>query len=261
MNQIQRISDLHCHILPGIDDGAEDEEESRMLLAAQMRDGVKQIVFTPHFYADQMPLETFLEKRAQAKEKIEQEYQYLHIEGKLGAEVHLLPQLNELDCEKLCIENTRYLLVEWPMVTYPLWGEEVIDTLLEKGICPIFAHIERYEYFWRNPERLKKYLLKGCLCQVNGTTLLQKELQKRTLEWIREGYVHFICSDAHSVRKRPPQLRKALDVIDEKIGEREMEHLLKNADAVFHGEELPKVQDREEKKKVSFWGWIKGRRK
>ncbi len=237
--ELPPISDLHCHILPAVDDGASDLEMSRALLEREAEQRVGQILFTPHFYGDRMTLPDFLERRRHAAELVGPICQELGISYACGAEVRMVPELMDLDPEKelrsLAMADTGFFLLEWPFYGFPIWGDEVVNRVWDAGRTPIFAHIERYDFFFHAPERLETYLEDGVLCQLNASTLLEKQTQRHALRLIKNGSVQLIASDAHNLKGRPPLLEEAYRVVERRLGEKSVNRLRENADAVFHG--------------------------
>lgn len=229
------LSDLHCHILPGVDDGAKNIEESQALLASEHAQGIRQIMFTPHFYPSKMDMQHFLQRRYNAFEQIYQLCGAYHIDCGIGAEVHMDIRLRDMDLRAFALGDTPYLLLEWPFSSYPLWGNDVVKAALSQGLRPVFAHIERYEYLWNEPEELEHYIKNGVLCQVNADTILSKRTQKQAMRLIKQGYVHFLSSDAHNMRSRTPKLEQAFEKIEKHLGSSACERLITNADSVFHG--------------------------
>ena len=235
------ITDLHCHILPGIDDGASSVEEAEKLLLDQAAQGVRQITFTPHFYAEKNTVDSFLSQRGAALDKIKEICTQNGISYSIGAEVYMSMRLLDMDIDLLRLENTDYMLLEWRFDCYPLWGKEIIKKCMSLGIRPIFAHIERYDYFWNDTARLSEYIDKGALCQINAETLLNKKLKKRAYHLIKRGYVHIVSSDCHNIDKRPPKLGEAYGDIVKKLGQSKAEKLLDNANKVFNGNNVKAV--------------------
>ncbi len=229
-------TELHCHILPGVDDGAKDLTDTLNLLDREKEQGVKQIAFTPHFYADRMELADFLERRKTAEDAVKIPCERRGISFLCGAEVRMVPELLDMDLKDLALADTGYFLLEWPFYGFPIWGDEVVDKIYATGNTPIFAHIERYDYFTGSLDRLIPYLEDGVLMQVNAGSLLKKETQKQVLRLIRAGYVQLIASDAHNLDHRPPLLSDAYEVVSRKLGEKTAVRLKENADDVFHGQ-------------------------
>ena len=115
------ITDLHTHILPGIDDGAKDPEESWLLLNAQVKQGVSRIVFTPHFNITRNSVESFIVNRENSLKRMLNNCKFgsLELDYHLGAEVFFSIDLVKADLQSLCINDTRYILVELPMEKKP----------------------------------------------------------------------------------------------------------------------------------------------
>ena len=233
-----KLTDLHCHILPGIDDGAADLAAATALLKEQKEQGVTQIVFTPHFWSWQKTIHQFARDRYNAAVLLAPVLDDLGIEWGAGAEVRMTDDLLKMDLKPLNFVGTDYFLLEWPFTQFPLFGREVVDRVWETGYTPIFAHIERYDYFWSNPSRLDEYIDEGVICQINPGILLKSDSRKYALKMIKDGYVHVLSSDAHSMEKRPPHLKAAYQIVEMNLGRRTAEKLKRNADLIFHGQEI-----------------------
>ena len=141
------ICDIHCHILPGMDDGCRSVEESAQVMQLSLAGGVTKMVATPHYDPNE-PVEQFLARREESEQTLRQ---YL-AEQKLdvpdfccGAEVAYIQGISQMEgLERLCLGNSRYLLLELPRT---VWTGEVVrdlDNLHLRGMIPILAHMERY---------------------------------------------------------------------------------------------------------------------
>ena len=125
------MTDLHCHILPGIDDGARDVETAIALLSMEKEQGVDKIVFTPHFRCDDIGLDEFLEARDSAfnllMDSLPSDLKS-SFDFKLGAEVYFSPTLSRVDFSKLCFTDTSYMLVELPFTSgvRPAFLDEIL---------------------------------------------------------------------------------------------------------------------------------------
>ena len=235
-----KLTDLHCYILPGIDDGAQNPDISGALLLSEQQQGIRQIMFTPHFYAHDLKVEDYCRHRNAAYESMKETIGRLGLVTALGAEVRMDEELFDIDFSDLRMGDSRYLLLEEPFLsgTFPLWGEEIVDILLRQGLSPIFAHIDRYDYFFGDEERLYHFLEKGCLFQVNADSCISRRRSPRVYELMRAGLVHMIGSDAHNPEKRPCNLKSAMEGIEKKLGSNTAEFLMENADAIFHDREV-----------------------
>ena len=212
--------DLHTHILPGIDDGAQTIEDSLDLLRIQIACGVDTVALTPHFKLSASEQQDFLERRQIAYNALcaAVEKHGLPIKLILGTEV-MFTNLLELDLDPLCYEGTKTILVELPMDRQPLYTQDILYRIQLDGYTPLIAHAERYKYFSRSPDILEKLTRSGALIQVNANGLLKPgKTRRRILKMISSGYVHVLATDTHSVEMRPPKLDKAVKVIEKKLG-------------------------------------------
>lgn len=234
------LTDIHCHILPGIDDGAKDADMSGALLLSEMQQGVSQILFTPHYYADEISVEGFAARRGEALERMREAIERLGLKTALGAEVRMQEELIGMDLSPLRMGDTPYLLLEFPFLagTYPLWSELIVGQLLDRGIRPVFAHIDRYEYFMNDTEKLDHFLDMGCIFQVNADSVISRRRAPAVYELMKAGYVHVLGSDAHSPEKRPANLNSAVDRVESRLGSGMAAFLTENADAIFRGEKV-----------------------
>jgi len=209
--------DLHCHILPNIDDGPSLVADSVDMCKTAITDGITDIIATPHYLNGRHDVS--LEKRDLYLEKINI---FLHKSGlKLrihpGLEVRLIPKLAKVtpNIHKLCINKSRYILIELPD-TIPHTLEEELYEIQLKGYVPILAHPERYGYIQRNPDFLMHLVSTGVLSQITAQSLLGKfgENCRRCAELlVHNRTAHFVASDAHSCFDRPPLLSAAKDRI------------------------------------------------
>lgn len=210
--------DLHCHVLPAIDDGSESLEQSIEFCRVAFEDGVTTLVATPHqkpgVYDN--PPETIRQKvldlRATLKESD------LAVEIVEGAEVYCTPDLAVLVREKKVTtinQAGRYLLLELSYQQAPLRIEETIFQLKLAGVTPILAHPERIAYFVEEISRLENLVRLGCLTQVTGDALLGKfgeRARDYTFRMMERNLAHIISSDAHDPVYRPPILSRAREV-------------------------------------------------
>ena len=166
------MTDLHCHILPNIDDGAKDVSISLRLLEKEYADGVRNIAFTSHFNSEWTTPDAFLQKRAAAYETLTAALptgpEAMQFRFKLGCEVYFSPKLCELDAKALCIGDTSYMLVEFPTTHKPHFIRQTFALLQEQGVLPLIAHIERYPYVLEDPTLLYNWVATGAYVQINA---------------------------------------------------------------------------------------------
>lgn len=214
--------DVHCHILPGVDDGAATEEESCMMAALAVESGITDIVATPHCNVPGTPdhyAGSALTDRLNALQALlEREKIPLRLHS--GMEVYMTSEVPELLRRKqlMTLAGSRYLLVEFDFDEDPFWAEEMVTALRSEGVVPVVAHPERY-YFMQDERRyLLRWIRMGCLLQVNKGSLFGMfgRRASETAHWCLEtGCLHCIGSDAHSPYRRTTRLRDIWEYIAE----------------------------------------------
>lgn len=209
--------DWHTHILPNMDDGSRDTEESIALLRMQASQGIDTVVATPHFYANDGSVESFLDRRRRAFESLKPAL----FEGLpmivLGAEVKYYQGISRMESlSALRMEGTRLLLLEMPVTA---WTESMIRELEEmsRNTPVILAHIERY-YRLQKQSVWERLLASGVLMQANADFFVSLASRRKALSLLREGHIHFVGSDCHNVLSRPPRIGQAYECIQKKLG-------------------------------------------
>ncbi|MDE5976897.1 MAG: capsular biosynthesis protein, partial [Turicibacter sp.] len=235
--------DLHCHILPGIDDGSKDIEETLEMARIAASEGVHHIICTPHYipYSDYYNKAQVEELVVQVNEKLAQENIKLTLSA--GHEVYMTPDLLDLvkNEEVSTLNGSKYLLIEFPMNEIPSYAEDIFYELKLMGLTPILAHPERYPMVMEDPNLLLKYLKLGVLCQSNVGSIrgfFGERAQKTVLQLIEHHMVHFIATDAHSPRNRSPKVQKALEVVTQLDPKLAQELFVENPLKVYNNEKI-----------------------
>ena len=213
------MTDIHTHILPGMDDGARDIKEALSLLRALHSGGTTAAALTPHFWMQRDRIDKFIVKRDKAFLRLTEAAKDIPVKLYPGAEVTFFADMLDRDLEALCIGGTNALLIELPASHYPPSAQKVFYGLKLKGFVPIAAHIERYQYILREPAILDDLILCGALMQINADSLFSSgKMRKRLLGLIESKRIHFIASDTHSMKRRPPMLDRAMELVNKKLG-------------------------------------------
>ncbi|MBR2043807.1 MAG: hypothetical protein IJ946_05660 [Clostridia bacterium] len=212
--------DIHSHILPCIDDGAQSVEESIALLEQEKANGVTSVICTPHFYPEVDELEAHLEKCAAAFKTLKAEIQHKELPNLyLGHEVQYFTGISKCQTlDKLCISGTNVLLLELPFLT-PITSSiinEVKSIYHDLGINVILAHVERYAKDRHYKDIIKLIKAGDASAQINADSIISPITQKVTLKLIKGGLVSYIASDAHSLSQRPVLLNKAFILLKDK---------------------------------------------
>ena len=250
------MTELHCHILPGMDDGAKDVEMAIALLRKEKADGVTNIMFTSHFNYERISVEDYLEKRQRAFEKLLEALgeEANDFQFKLGAEVYFSPGLCDIEANKLCLGDTDYMLLEFPTTHRPHFIRETLYNLQNQGITPLIAHVERYSYAMDDFKLLYDWISAGAYAQINASSLLKNPKDaKMLLKLIQWGLVHVIATDTHSMDKRSPKMERAFRYIEEKLGKETAKQLRQNADEIFENIELDVREPHMPKKFLGVW--------
>lgn len=197
------LTDYHCHILPEMDDGAENREISEKMLDMMKMNGVGRIVLTPHFYPHrEISVEDFLQKRNTAFEKISGRSDF---EFYCGAEVAIERGLSEISgIEKLRIDGTDFILLELPFSGYGQWVlNEVHNLTCNTKLVPVFAHIHRYMKIY-SKSQLSEILDTKAVFQVNAEALSDSRKRRFVKKLISSGTKVVFGSDSHNLTDRKP---------------------------------------------------------
>lgn len=240
--------DIHCHILPGMDDGPPNLEESLRMARIAVADGIKSLVATPHCLEGLYPLsrEALTAKVNDLRAALGQARIPLRIFP--GAEVYLDPGLAEqLQRQQvMTINHQQYFLLELPYVGFPPRIKQILFQLRIRGYRPILAHLERNLAFQGDTNLLSDLVRQGALVQLTAKSLLgdfgtkPREASRR---WLGLGLAHFIATDAHSVLERPPLLSQAVGEAASLVGqEMAMKMVTTWVEKVLSGEPLSEIE-------------------
>ena len=232
--------DFHSHILPQIDDGAQNIKMSLDMLSESYRQGVRTVVATPHCYiANEYDIDIFLEKREKSynilKKAMAEDGRDLP-EIVLGCELQISKNVYHFEkLRPLCIENTDYILVEMP---YGKWTEDCYDYLYEltlKGMRPIMAHIERF--IGKKKDFHNLYSL-DLLYQVNADSFLSPFVKRHLPDLFEKGIIQLLGSDMHNTTRRATHMKNAVERIVNGYGDGLVNYLMTNARKVINNESV-----------------------
>ncbi|GHU81301.1 tyrosine-protein phosphatase YwqE [Clostridia bacterium] len=216
--------DIHTHILSGLDDGSYSIDESARMLDIACGNKTKAVILTPHCNVPNMFGNYYSKALQEHFDNFKHHFKDLPIDLYLGMEVFAtsnLPQLLENN-QIITLNNSRYLLVEFPFLCNINWVSHILQELQQQNITPIIAHPERYSFIQENPPFLLNLIEKGSLVQLNKSSLngsfgtLAEEIAFILLE---HNLVHFIASDCHRSKARTPFMRSTYRHIAEKFGQ------------------------------------------
>ncbi len=231
--------DLHNHLLFGMDDGAKNLDNSLELFKMQKTQGVSHVIMTPHVDA-MTDLPTFLSKRAENYQILQRKLQEaeLDVNLKVGAEILYTQDILNMNLDKLVIEDSDYLLIEFPTRGYINNLERNIYSLLDMGYQLIFAHVERYAFLREDLKLMANLVNSGVVFQVNASSFLDESQKGFLKAAIKHNLIHLVASDAHSLERRPPNISKAYEQIEKDYGKETVRMFKKNAMAVFNNDTI-----------------------
>lgn len=216
--------DIHCHILPDVDDGAEGEKEAVQLLKSEYVNGVSDVILTPHYRPGIFETsEAVIERQFRKMER----YVATRMKGKLniylGCEYHrdshMIFDLRE--GKRPTLANSKYVLVEFSSIHgYSVIRKQIYD-LVNAGYKPIIAHIERYGCIVNEPTAIKELIALGAELQITSGAVLGSD--GWATKWfcrklLKKQLVHYIASDAHNMNTRPVDLGKCAEFVEKKYG-------------------------------------------
>jgi protein-tyrosine phosphatase len=243
--------DIHSHILWGLDDGATSREQSQEMLHLASETGTTDIVATPHAnhqyaFRPEVNAERLAELQSLAPEGLR-----LH----LGCDFHLNFENIEAVLahpERYTIDGRGYLMAELPDAIIPPTIGDVFGRMIERGIRPVITHPERVPALLRDPAMLDSWLDRGCYLQITGQSL-EGDFGSRACDFawqlLSQDRVHFVASDGHDIKRRPPRLDRARALVEKKKGKPLAERLfVLNPRAAIEGTELESLE------RQSDWG-------
>lgn len=199
--------DIHCHILPGLDDGSPDQATSARMARMAVAHGIGTVVATPHWVEDEQEISPQIVRQAAV------DVQTLLLENSIpltvlpGHEAFICPDLPDRlrhgHVLTLADKGT-HLLLELPYEEMPIYVDSVVFGLQLQGVTPILAHVERYQYVRRDWRVLERWIQHGCLAQVNAASLGPRRRDGVAQELVDRGLIACTATDAHDAVHRPP---------------------------------------------------------
>ena len=233
--------DMHCHILPGIDDGSVNIDQTLKMMQVAYDDGTRGMIATPHYHIGRMVSDRKeCESRLEAVKKKAKE-SGIHMDLYLGTEVYYFSEAFDkiVDGEIMSLAGSSYVLIEFePRVEYERILRAAANAASE-GYVPIFAHVERYMCLLTKPALCKELIEHGALLQINAASVVGKhgkDVQKFDKKILKKKWVSFVASDAHGDKHRRPRLMEAYEYVKKKVGE-------DYADDIFYNNQMKIIED------------------
>jgi protein-tyrosine phosphatase len=223
--------DLHCHLLPGIDDGAKHIGITVEMAQIAVADGIHTMACTPHIYPGMYMNDTAGIRQMMIRVQAELDGRGIPLKLVIGADVHLVPRLVEgirMDLVPT-LNGTRYLLLEPSHTTPPPGFEEQIYNLIASGYVPVITHPERLLWVGEYYQAFMRLIRMGAWMQITAgslTGLFGPKARYWAERFLHEGHTHILATDAHSATRRVPVLSEAREVAERALGAEEADNLV-----------------------------------
>ena len=224
------LIDIHCHILPKVDDGPDSVEESLKILKDMRRQGIKHVIVTPHYRPEMF--EPSMKRVIYSYRHLRDIAYDMGVSMSLGCEYYRNEQIIEhMDNRKRPVmAGSRYVLIEFSMNDLFPTIRNYVYELITHGYQPIIAHVERY-FCCQKMEKIQELKDMGALIQVNAGSVLGEEgwkLKKFCLDLMKKDLVDFVASDTHNTSDRKLNLKKCASYVTKKMGKQYAERIFFN---------------------------------
>ncbi len=252
--------DLHCHILPELDDGAQDMESALDMARLAVEEGITHILATPHHKKLHWsyPKNIVLEKTDELQSRLDKEGISLTIFP--GQEVHLHGTLMEsIEREEICFidELNQYILIEFPSTNIPEYAERLFFEMQSKGITPIIVHPELNNAIQKDPSNMYDFASRGILAQVTAGSYIGKlgeDIEKLSHQLIEANLAHFLASDAHNTTSRPFYMKEAFEKLEKEFGKEKVQAFDQMTRDLVNGDPVTLFEPQPIKVKKRFFG-------
>jgi protein-tyrosine phosphatase len=244
--QVEESVDLHCHCLPGLDDGPQTMDEAVTLCRALVSNGITTVCATPHqlgrYEGRNSPAAVRL---AVAELQAVLDERHIPLRILPGGDVRVDERLLQLvESDRICTlgDGGRYILIELPHETlFDL--TRLIKSLAERGRRVILSHPERHMQLVRRDDLMRRWIDAGAWMQVTAGSVLGTfgpDAEAASWKWLKQGLIHIVATDAHDTLRRPPLFTRALELLTLRLGQTTSGRIaLENPLKVLRGEALP----------------------
>lgn len=251
--------DIHCHLVYEVDDGSKSIEDTLYMLKEAKKVGFTDIICTPHYMEDyyEVPCSEISNKILKMKELS----QNINIRIYQGNEIYSTENIIEYlnSNQAMSLNNSKYVLIEFPMQNKPMNMDQVVYLLLQAGKIPIIAHPERYSYVREDPNMLLEYIEQGVLFQSNYGSVIGiygNEIKETAKKLLTHNMIHFLGSDNHRINTVYKNIPEALKTLEKWVGQDKIQELTTdNPSCILSNEEFDIDDPIEVKKKL--WGFWK----
>ncbi|KHF38253.1 tyrosine-protein phosphatase [Halalkalibacter okhensis] len=252
--------DIHCHILPGVDDGPKTLAESLELAKLAESEGITTIIATPHHHHPSFHNSgpSVIRQVEELNEAIKQAQIGMTVIPSQEVRIHgdIIQHVDLGDVLPMAPENS-YILLEFPTNSVPHYAKKLFYDLKLQGITPIIAHPERNKAITEKPDILYDFVKDGVLTQITASSVtghFGKKIMKFTDQLIESNLTHFLASDAHNGKERPFRLREAYSVVEDRFGIEMVYQLKENAELLLNQQHVQAWPPEPIRKKKRFFG-------
>jgi len=230
--------DIHCHLLPLVDDGPSSIEQMLSLAEQAAKEGVTRIIATPHLFHPQFETTDVDVNLNVAEVNVLLNQRNIPIVVFTGHEIRLTGDLIEevRTGIALPLAGSRYLLIEFPSTGIPSYARQVFAELISDGYVPVIAHPEKNKAIIQNPTLLFDLVSNGAISQVTCASLIGKygkDVQRFAVALLENGLAHLIASDAHHTEKRPFYWEQCRKFLSKELEEWLFEEIYENNEAIY----------------------------
>ena len=228
--------DLHCHLLPGIDDGPESLDEAIALARHAVTSGITNSIVTPHVHVGRYENDLLSISRDLAGFQSQLDRRGIPLRLSLGGEVRIGAEVMDLVAQRRIPflgerDGYKILLLEFPHSHVPVGSDKFVGWLLKNKIRPVIAHPERNKEIIDDVNKLTSFVTMGCMLQLTAGSLegrFGEQARRRAVDLLGRGWVSVLASDAHNLEHRPPELEPGRVAAAAVVGEEESWKLVRD---------------------------------
>lgn len=238
------ITDIHSHILPGLDDGASDMEETIAMLGIAYEQGIRKMVATPHYHLGRYENSITRVEESLEQVRIETKRQGIPMELVIGNEIYYHPEaISNISLGNvITLGETSCVLVEFSPGSSLSYLRQALDFIIREGYTPVIAHVERYIEVTKKLDDVAGLIDMGCYIQINSGSITGNsgmKVKSFCKKLLKNELVHFIATDCHGVNSRTPEIFKSVQYIRKKFGDDYAKKLfIENPEMMLAGEYL-----------------------
>lgn len=216
--------DMHCHILPGVDDGSRNMDMSMAMLDYAYDEGIRAIILTPHYHGGYVETERTVIDETFSELTVNLKKYHPDMRLFIGNEIYYYPSVPEWIEEGRVhtLADSDYVLLEFSTPVDKRELLEAVQNMCSHGYYPVLAHVERYDCLVRDPSYVGELIDNGAYIQVNSRTITGEggmRIRHFIKKLLKEEWIHFIGTDAHSMGSRKPEMADCAEYLIKKCGE------------------------------------------